>query len=99
MPRQRVLLVVAILLGVVLVIYAVMLLNRGETQSSSEFPQRSEGIAFIDEAVTYDEFGQMTASAELVLSRTPADHQTAGPGVDLADPEPEPATARQGSRA
>lgn len=43
MTRQRILLVAAILLVVALVIYAVMLLNRGETESSSEFQQRAEG--------------------------------------------------------
>jgi glycerol uptake facilitator protein len=34
-----------------------------------------------------------------VLSRTPADHETAGPGLDLGDPEPEPepAIVRQSS--
>ena len=34
-----------------------------------------------------------------VLSRTPADRHTAGPGVDLGDPEPEPAIARQTSHS
>jgi glycerol uptake facilitator protein len=34
-----------------------------------------------------------------LLSRTPADRQTAGPGVDLGDPESEPETVRQSSRS
>jgi len=52
MARHRVLWVVAIVLAVALVIYAVMFLNRGETQSSSQFPQRADRIVFVDEAVT-----------------------------------------------
>jgi len=50
MARRRVVWVVGSVLVVALVIYGVMFLNRGETQSSSQFPQLADGIVFIDEA-------------------------------------------------
>ena len=34
-----------------------------------------------------------------VLSRTPADRHTAGPGVDLGDPEREPTIVREASHS
>lgn len=52
MTQRRVLWVVAIVLAVSLVVYAVMLLNRGETESSSQFPQGAGGIMFVDEPMT-----------------------------------------------
>lgn len=70
MARNRVIWVLAIVLVVALVIYAVMFMNRGKTQSSSQFPQRADGIVFVDEAVTYDELGRMTASTDLVVQGT-----------------------------
>jgi len=41
--------------------------------------------------------GALAALAYGVLVRTPNDRATAGPGVDLADPDPELAAAPQAS--
>ena len=47
MVRRRVMWVVAVLLA--LAAYLVLFLNRGETQSASQIPQRADGMVFVEE--------------------------------------------------
>ncbi|MCD4536462.1 hypothetical protein LRP67_20405 [Nocardioides sp. cx-169] len=90
---RRIVVVVAVVVGVAIVVYAVMYLNRGDTsssQSSRTFPAEARGVAFVDEAVIYDDLGRMTATADLVVRGSVRD-ATAGkthvypPSEALAD--------------
>ena len=71
MTRRRVLIITVV--AVVIVLFAtwlVLFLNRGDTSSASRstpFPNEADGIAFIDEAIVYDDLGRMTATADLVV--------------------------------
>lgn len=82
---RRIVVVVAVVVGVAIVVYAVMYLNRGDTsssQSSRTFPTEARGVAFVDEAVIYDDLGRMTATADLVVRGSVRD-ATAGKTTQL----------------
>ena len=66
MARRRWLIVVAVTLVAALVAYGVLYLNRGRTQSEA-LPDRADGVAYVDEAVVYDELGRMTKAADLIV--------------------------------
>lgn len=73
MTKQRLLLTtIAVVLLIALVVYVLLFVNRGATDSSSaqQFPDHASGTAFIDEAVVFDDLGRMAASTDLVVRGT-----------------------------
>ena len=73
MVRRRVLWGIALVLGVALVIYAILFLNRGQTESASPFPERADRITFVD--------GPRPMTSPGLCPRRPA---TTAPGGDSA---------------
>lgn len=66
MARRRWSIVAVAILVAALVTYGILYLNRGRTQSEV-FPDRADGVAYVDEAVVYDELGLMTKAADLII--------------------------------
>jgi hypothetical protein len=89
---RRVAAVVAVVtLLIAVVVYAFLLLTRGDLESA--YPAQPENVAYFDEAVIFDDLGVMTASSDLVLQGTVVD---ATPGVthDFPDEAGGPETDR-----
>ena len=70
MTRNRLILIIVGLIVIGLVVYAFLVANSGRTSSANGYPERADGIAFIDAAVTYDDLGRMTATTDLVVQGT-----------------------------
>lgn len=66
MARKRWPIVVVAILAAALVAYGILYLNRGRTASEA-LPDHAGGVAYVDEAVVYDELGQMTKAADLIV--------------------------------
>lgn len=58
MTGRRVLHLVVAILAVLVVVWLVLFLTRGDTSSTADserYPDRPEGVAFVDEAVVHDD--------------------------------------------
>ncbi|GAA3544651.1 hypothetical protein AFL01nite_16430 [Aeromicrobium flavum] len=73
MTVRRLLYLVVAVVAALFVVWLVLFLTRGDTSSatgSDPYPDHAEGVAFVDEAVVYDDLGRMAATANVVVRGT-----------------------------
>ncbi|MBC9226381.1 hypothetical protein GL325_08615 [Aeromicrobium sp. 636] len=67
MTIRRLLYLVVAVVAVLAVVWLVLFLTRGETSSATgtdAYPDRAEGVAFVDEAVVHDDLGRRAATSQ-----------------------------------